>query len=803
MTPRTRRLLGGIALVVTFLYLGRWSVAFITERWWAAGIAPAAADAVTRWRLLGLALDGAAILIASCWFALQALLVARAVATVSVTRNIGNLQVREAVPVRYLWIAGIATGVLLGLITGAGARAWRGPVALAWQGVHYGVVDPMLGEDLGVYIAQLPVWQLAHEFALTLILLGLAVSTMLYGGIGGIKREERGFTVHPDARRHLGGLLTLLAGVIAVGYLIEPYRLAAGSDATLGAVAALTRIRVAQVMAGVAFGVSVLCFLWAQRGRHAVLLGGWAVLAVGVLLERVIIPAIAAESVPPAVSSAEVRQLEGIAWGIRERSVPRPDDSLESATAIWDEPILTRWLESAGRTMLGATATRIGSSSNQVPGWWIAATSASDKHRVDLLAIAEGYAAANGEPQLVPPAGASDASAPVLSLADPRLRPDADEWRFTLTGVPVGGPIRNLALAWARQAWGMLTPGNARAVDWHLDPAERATAILPMASWSSPVPMELQGRLIWVVQGMLPLEIAPRAARKRWRGVEVAGVVPAFIATMDAVSGAILFYRDPGADSLATSWSHFAPGVVGDAAAIPPEVRDRLPYPSGWLATQLAVLEGPAWGLGRRPGRESADGPAESPMVTWDQDGAITSVAVFEDPARRVLSALVSAGREGGVPQLRIDRLERPSIANGRELERDWARDLTLSHLHDSALAAGDSFLRPPVRWRMVRGQLAAWQPLFAVPGRGRPALLGIGGAVGERALGARSPVEIWAALLGSGRPSGPLGPTDATRLAAAQNWLRQADSALARHDLTAFGRAFEELRKVLQPPPR
>ncbi|MEO5800046.1 MAG: UPF0182 family protein [Gemmatimonadales bacterium] len=803
MTPRTRRLLSGIAVVVVCLYVGRWSVAFVTERWWAAMFSPAAVNAITRWRLLGLALDVTAILIASCWFALQALLVARAVATVSVTRNIGNLQVREAIPTRYLWIAGVCTGVLLGLITGAGARAWRGPVALAWQGVHYGVVDPLLGEDLGVYVAQLPVWELAHDFAVTLVVLGLAVATMLYSGIGGIKRDQKVLIVHPDARRHLGGLLALFAGVLAAGYLIEPYRIAAASDPGLGAVAALTRIRAAQVMSGLALAVALLSLMWAQRGRHTLLLSGWSVLVFGIVVERIIIPALAAESTPPAVTRAEIRQLESIAWGIREATQPRTIDSAEVPLAIWDDAILSRWFEGDGRTLLGANPAIISGPGGPQPGWLLAASATSDHRRVDLLAIAEGVAATDGGPVVVPPPGATESAAPLLTLADPRLRPDAEEWRFTLTGVPLGGPLRNLGLAWARQAGGMVASGAARAVDWHLDPAERAAAILPMASWSPPVPMALGNRITWVVQGMLPMPIAAQATRLSWRGTEVAGVVPAFVAVMDAVSGAISIYRDPGADSLAASWSRFAPGVVADASALPPEVRQQLAYPAAWLASQLQVLEGAAWGLGRRPGRESPDGPAERPMVVWSTGGQATRVAVFEDPARRVLSALVTASRVDGMPQLRIDRIERAATPNGRELERDWARDLTLGHLRDSAQAAGDSFFAPPLRWRFAAGELMAWQPIFAAPSKGRPALLGIGGAVGERAIGARSGAEVWAGLLGAGRPAGPTGPSDAGRLSAAQSWMRQADSALSRHDLTAFGRAFEELRKVLDRSPR
>ncbi len=803
MIPRTRRLLSGIALVVVLLYVGRWSAAFLSERWWAATISPAAVDAVTRWRLLGAGLDGLAIVIASCWFALQALLVARAVATVSVARNIGNLQVREALPMRLLWLAALATGGLLGLITGAGARAWRGPLALAWQGVHYGVVDPLLGQDLGVFIAELPVWGLAHDFAVTLVVLGLAVATILYSSIGGIRRDRGVFLVHPDARRHIGVLLMLFAVVIAAGYLIEPYRLAAGADPQLGAMAASTRIRAAQIMAGVASGVAILCVLWAQRGRHGLLLGGWSVLLIGALIERVVIPALAAEGTPPAVTAAELRQLESIAWGIREVPASRVLDTVPGPTTIWDEMVLARWFESDRRTLLGASPQLVRTAAGVMPGWLVVATSPIDRHRVDVFGIAEGIVAGPGGPLFLAANAATDSAVTLLSLADPRLRPDANDWQVTTPGVSVGGPLRGVVLAWARQAWGMLASGSTRAVDWHLDPAERATAILPMATWAPPSPALLDGRLTWVVQGTLPLRVAPRASRARWRGSEVAGVVPAFVATMDAVSGAVRVYFDPGADSLAVSWSRFSPGMILSASALPEAVRTALPYPAGWLAVQLGVLEGPAWNLGRRPGRERADGPPELPMVAWRTPATVGRVAVFEDPSRRVLSAVVTASRIDGIPQLVLERIDRTAVANGRELERDWTRNRTLAQLRDSAHAAGDTFFVPPIRWRFGQRELVAWQPIFAVPGHGKPTLLGVGGAIGERIAGARAPAELWGELLGGDRAAGLRGPSDAGRLAAARRWLLQADSSLARHDLTAFGRAFEQLRKALEPPPR
>ena len=56
--------------------------------------------------------------------------------------------------------------------------------------------------------------------------------------------------------------------------------------------------------------------------------------------------------------------------------------------------------------------------------------------------------------------------------------------------------------------------------------------------------------------------------------------------------------------------------------------------------------------------------------------------------------------------------------------------------------------------------------------------------------------------------PTAPKPPesavAEAERWLKAREWMARADSALARGDLTAFGRAFEALRKLLaQEPPK
>ncbi|MCA9768220.1 MAG: UPF0182 family protein, partial [Gemmatimonadetes bacterium] len=172
MTPRARRLLASALAVALVLVVGRWVVDVLATRWWAAAISAGTLQAVTRWQFLGAILDLGAVAVASTWFAVQALLVARAIATVQIQREVGGRPVRESLATRWVVVGAIASGIVLGLLTGAGAHDWRASVALAWEGVRFGLEEPLLGADLGVFVAQLPLWELAHQFVLLLLGLG-------------------------------------------------------------------------------------------------------------------------------------------------------------------------------------------------------------------------------------------------------------------------------------------------------------------------------------------------------------------------------------------------------------------------------------------------------------------------------------------------------------------------------------------------------------------------------------------------------------------------------------------------------
>ncbi len=803
MTSRARRLATGVALLVAVLFVGRWSVDLLAERWWAAAISPAAVDAVTRWRLLGLALDAVAVVAAACWFALQAVLVARAIASVQVARQVGPIRFREAVPARLLLFAAIATGVLLGLVTGAGAREWRAPVALAWQGVSYGIRDPLLHLDLGVFVTQLPLWDVAHGFISLLAVLGLCFVGMLYASIGAIRREDNELVVHPYARRHLGLLLMVLAVVIAVGYLLSPFHFVTTPTLPMSETGALARVRSAQVMAGVALGSAVLSLLWIRRGRHALLAGGWVVLAVGALVERIVVPAVTAEASAPAGSDAILRRFDALAWGISAKAASTGGDTIPTVTAIWNESLLARYVERNGETLLAATQSEIDLGAQSAPAWLVATSVAGDSTRIDVVAIQDGITTPDGLPVPRHPVGATSGRPIWQRVANARVAPNGPSWQVVPVGVPTGGAFRRIVLAWSRQGGRLLFQPRGTKIDWHVNPTERAAALLPVASWLPADVAFVNGRMIWVVQGLMRLERFPLATRATWLGEMAGGVVPGFIATVDPVSGATQLYLDPAADSTAAGWTRFFPGLVKPASAIPPELMRSLVYPALWLDAQLPVLEAPEWGIGQRAGSASPNGPPGRPVPIWSTPARPGRQSVLEDPAGTV-SALVTAERLGGLPGLRMERTEGSEsvLLSARELVRLWNNALPMMHLRDSTRAAGDSAVPGPVHWLVGKSALVAWQPIFSLPAKGTPALLWIATSLGQTIGGGRSVAEAWKSVLpgeaAAGAPMSHVG--DAATVVRARLWMLRADSALARGDLTAFGRAIEALRAVLKP---
>ncbi|HEY0351473.1 MAG TPA: UPF0182 family protein, partial [Gemmatimonadales bacterium] len=767
MSRRGRRLTIAIAALFALLFVGRWTATVLADRWWGAQISPAAAHFLTDWHLLRLTLDLAGCLIASAWFIGHLLLVYRAVGTVQVRRNVANLEFREALTPRALLTVVVVGGVLLGLLVGVGASGWWRDVALAWQGVSYGVSDPLLGRDLGVYVAQLPIWRAAHGFLILLVLLALSGVIALYMLVGAIRWIERRPAINHHARAHIGWLLAALAFALAWGYSLEPYELAAGPADLLDRGAWHATLLASPLLVGVALAAGVLSAVWAARPRHALVVAAWIVLAVASMAGHWFAPSLVSGSSLPAVGTPALERLARIAYRLDDLRETRLEQAGSPAPppvpSLWNPAALAQLFPGDSTHLLSLTPAVLTPEGRRRPAWLVVRSAGAE--RVLATAVADHRVGPAGQP-LFYRLGDSlprTTATPLLDYRSDLLVPDGRDYRLVpgdRPGVPVDGWPRRLLLAWALQAGellGDLRPGTR--VDWRLSPQERLGRLAPYADWKAPTARIIDGELVWLADGYLTSGTFPLTHRATWGERKVGSVGAAFLGTVNAETGAAHVYLQPGADPLATTWSKVSSGVVEPAAAIPESVLRAAPYPADLFWSQVQQLERAPWKAGTLSGGP-AQGVSESPalQMSWaaDSSGPVL-VSTFESPGERRLSAILVGARDEGRAHLTLVRLDSAATLPVRAvLEDRWAKFQTYDALSDSIREDGGRLERGPVRVEIGPGGPVAYQAYFAHRQSGGMVLAWVSVAAPNRMGAGRTLKEAWSNLLGATVPAPP-----------------------------------------------
>ncbi len=816
MSRRTWRIALAIAAVVLLLFVGREVTTLLAERWWAAQVSFPAADFLTRRRLLALFLEGAGILVASAWFTGNYLFVYRTVGSVQVPRTVANLEIREALTPRALVMGTLGAGILLGVMTGAGGAGWWDDALLAWHGVSWGVTEPLLGNDIGRYVAQLPLWRELHSFAFLLILLGLSTVLLLYALIGALRWQRGHPAISDHARRHLGWLLAAFALTLAWGYALESPEIVAGLKGGVGGGADL-RFLIARILTGTALAAAMIAAVWAWQPRHTLLVAGWIVLMFASLTGHYILPALRTDVVQPALTQEERRTYESLAYslaGVVDTTF-RGDGGVAPPRhpALWHPSAVASLAGADSGSVLALNPGELRVGGRRLPVWFLLRDHPSGNPT--LVAIADDRTSVRGLPLTYQPGD----SVPYpglrgfLSLSPSVIRPLAPAYRIGSDdrGVRIGGPVRRLVLAWARQAGELLgrTTPNAH-LEWHLGPGERLAAIAPWVTWDSPTLHMVDGDVTWVATGYLTTRTFPLVDRMPWQGRRVASVHPAVTGVISAESGETHLYLRRNADPLALAWSDITGGVVEPASAMPRSVEDVLPYPNALFDVQAQLMERDHWVDGRRVGTGSSTGrDVRVGDRAWGPDAGERRVAAYEDPGERRLTSVVEARMRDGRQVVTITRLTvAGSVSSPAVLDRRWRRFPTYEQLRDSLRVAGARLDDGPVQVWIDGTGAGAYRSEFAAGPEGTVHLVWMSLALGDRMGAGHGPEEAWRNLEGVTVPILPGGPT--REIEEARRYMARADSALRRGDWIGFARAFEGLREVLDlarpddsvPPP-
>jgi Uncharacterised protein family (UPF0182) len=811
LSRRGRRLAAVVGAVVVLLFAGRWTATLLADRWWAAELSPAAASFLTDWHVLRFTLDLGGCLIASAWFIGHLLLVYRAVGTVQVRRNVANLEFREALTPRALLTVVVTAGVLLGLLVGVGASRWWRDVTLAWQGVSYGVHDPLLRHDLGMYVGQLPVWRAAHGFFTLLVLLALSGVTILYMLVGAIRWIERRPAINQHARAHLGWLLSALALALAWGYLLEPYELLAGPAELLTQSTWRSSVLASPILAGVALAAGALSAYWAARPRHALAVSGWLVLAAASMIGHWLLPSFLSGSRMQAVGREPLEQLTRMAYGLEDlrdnRLQPSGAPEPPRVPSLWSPvPLAQTFTGDSGRvlTIDPAFLSRDG---RRRPVWLVLRSGAAG--RLTASAVADHRVSATGEPLFYRLGDTLPRTTqiPLLDLGSDALAPDAPEYRLHPgggSGIAVGSWPRKLALAWALQAGELLgdVPPGTR-IDWRLSPEDRLGRLAPFADWSAPTARVINGDLVWLLDGYLSSATFPLTPRALWRTRRVGAVTASFLGTVNAETGVVRVYLQPGADPVATTWSRVTGGLVEPSSAIPEAIFRAGHYPIDLFKVQARQLERSPWKAGTLSGGGSSrTAEPQPPQVAWEADttGPLM-VSTFESPGDRRLSAILIGSRHEGRVRLRLLRLDSATTLPIRDvLQNRWGNFPSYDALSDSIREDGGKLEPGSLRVAVGPGGPVAYQPYYALRPSGGTVLVWVSVAAPDRLGAGRNLREAWSNLLGATVPSPP-GSAQAGRLDEARRWMEHADSALRLGDWSEFGRAWTNLRSLLGLP--
>jgi uncharacterized protein UPF0182 len=798
---RGRVVVTGLAGGVALLFAGRWISMVLADRWWAETVAPDAARFLGRWHLLEMGLEIGGILVAGAWCVGHFVLVVRSIGTVQVPRRLGDLEIREILNPTTLRLGAVVAGGLLGIVIGSGGAQAAPLVAQAWQGARHGVVDPVLGLDLGIYLAQLPLWDMVLASARTLVWAALIGAALCHFAVGGARVGRSGLAMTESARLQLGLLIAAALLLATMSEALAPLRTVAGlEDSSLSALPPAARWSVAGAWCLAAIAVGI----WAIRPWPPLVIGGLGLWAGTGLLSHLVAPTMPPRAFLPAEAT---RPIAALATGLdRIVEAAAPDEGgagRPPGAGLWSGEALARLLESNGGTLRALSPVLLDQAGERVPVWLALRTTTDG---AEVSAIAEDRLGTGGVPISYREGDRSEYPG-VVSWRRLEGVPLFPGQRDTVApagpgGLRLGSAGRRLLLAWGTQAAGTISGAGAEdALWWRMAPRERAARLFPPAWWDEARAVLVDDRLVWVVDGWLTLEGAPFAPAIPWEGGSRRYARPAFQAVIDATSGATTFYLRDDADALARGWAAAAPGMFLPADSAPPVMRTahhsaRTIAVQGW-----ALLHG-AYDL-RIPGAPSrSDSVLLQPTAFWTPEGAAFELPVgdYETGGRfggRLRGILI--GR-AGAPATLVRWREGSAPPRSRTLEAMWQRFASYERLQDSIGAAGGRILTGPVRYEVGPQGTLAVQVLYLAPAQGAPAVGWVNLARIDRLGAARTPATAWANLRGESAPVVPA-PESPDAIAEARRWAARADSALRAGDLEGFGRAFAALKRVLGTP--
>ncbi len=805
-----------LAVVAVLLIAGRSLAGVYSDYLWYDSLG---AVALWRTRLSAIAvLRAGSALAAGVYAFLNLYAVRQSVVSLVFPRRLGNLEIGEEVPSRFLFGVVVALSIMVGVLLATSQTDWA-TFVLARNGRPFGDTDPYFGNDLGFFVYWLPFENALWTWAFISVVVVAGIVTLLYALTPSLKWQRGGLYASTYVRRHF----TVLAGVIllmlAWGYRLDMYGLLMDGSGPAGAFSWVDhRIGVTGdlLLALVTLGAALIV-TWAGFAGQ-IRLAGISVFSVVAfsLLVREVVPAIADHVGSDSARAARERPYLATRAGYTRRAfaadaVHLADSSVAYPTLaaalpfvpVWDPPALTRAIDGARaaddqafyvawRALPAGIAADViepppAGASPRAP-WTVSSVLAADADdRGGPVRIDGARSSATDDSPL---------DAPLVYPGAPSFLIIADSLNHS-AGTSLESMLARVANAWALQTLQLASadlPQPRPTLIAHRDIRDRIDRFVPFFAQGRRVDALLVGdSLYWSVDLYSASDTYPLSQHLLLAGDDRSYFHHAATAIVQGSNGDISVVPDSVLDPIATTWVRSLPSIFSTWSALPTGLRSSLAPAVDGMYAQAAAF-------GRYGSRTDADAPRHIPTI----DGADTTFSVVDvpillpgakstaiglplvDDTDRLRGMLIGTG---GVTRSTvwfplpapgprwtavIDRLRSVDSAGTA------AREGPLAHgrIRVVPVQTGIGFVQPSYRWHPPNA-----------PAVNRVALL-LGDTTRSVAPGS----------MALPHSAGPAAPTAALKTSAAQLYSAMRD-ALRRGDWAAFGRAFEALGKVLGQP--
>jgi uncharacterized membrane protein (UPF0182 family) len=827
-----RWLVLGLVIVALVLLVGRALASiYVSYRWYDA------LGAASLWRVQTttiLALRGLSGLVSGLFVFLNLYAVRRSVISLVLPRRVGNMEIGEEVPGRYLVASAAALAAVLGALLVLPRRSWMSLV-LSRTGVPFGDVDPYFEADIGFFVYWLPFESALFHWALVTVLVVVAVVILLYALTPSMQWKRGSMYVSNYVRRHLAMLAATLLVLLAWSYRLASIKVllaGSGPDATFtyADLHAGIPVRVVLSIIALAAAVSVAVFGWV--GQTRVVLSTIAVVFVlAIAVPQVVPPVVRRTALASAADTLDrpyqQMQAEYARHAFAIDQMRTADStlsfvSLRSAAphvSAWDPVALARSItgrrNSAAAAHIGWSAEPNGlvatvverprtgvTSDGQIEPWAIERvwTSTADGQG---SAVGQGSGGgASGGGQLLDGVIVTDSAGGYLLIADPLAR---------IAAPALTSDLSRLAHAWALQNFRLLVdilPEPRPRIVTHRTVRDRVAAFAPFfEQGSAVVPVLANDTLYWTVDLYAASDYYPLSEHVTLGDEAFTYVWHAATAVVNAQSGRVALVADSAPGPLARSWMRTFPALFTTWADVPPAIAAGLAPATDEPRIQATVLahfglrgdiprrgHTPLWNngadtvlaMGNEPVYALAGTPSRTAWATpvlAENDG-VTGLVLATGSAHRTTYWLPFAGSDEPTWSVVLDRLRH-------------ALDSTATLPRDTRGARGQ------VRAVPVGGDIAFVQPLYAWTVNGPPTLARIAIVMDDSVMTGRTMADATS-------PRGALVVSDSTGGNTLQDFRAQVASlysamrnAMQRGDWIAFGRAFDALGALMSKGPQ